>query len=210
MSTPIYFFIDKLYVNNINVYTIETINILLAIKQRKIKRSKGGVTLALIVTRNFGPRDDSLPRQRDKRVARLGHKKGKTDLFFFQRSPPRLPQIFPFYPACSMRGPETRAAFPQRGIYNFGSFSLIARNSGIRINNCFCRKFYCVSAYVRVRRGWYKGTRAGGFMAKKFSRTVHILACPPLLNCSNSVEVIARQICDCDSRRFFRKNRNRR
>lgn len=59
-------------------------------KERKIKANKGGVTLALIVSRNFSPQDDSLPRERDKR-ARLGRKKGETDLFFFQRSPLRPP-----------------------------------------------------------------------------------------------------------------------
>lgn len=79
-------------------------------KERKVKASKG-VTLALIVSRNFSPRDDSLPRERDKRV-RLGHKKGETDLFFFQRSPPRpRHRSFPFIQR-SMRGPETRRDFP--------------------------------------------------------------------------------------------------
>ena len=62
---------------------METINELLAMKQRKIKRSKGGgVTLALIVTRNFGPRDDSLPRERDKRAARSGRKKRRNRFIF--------------------------------------------------------------------------------------------------------------------------------
>jgi len=57
-----------------------------------------------------------------------------------------------------MRGSETRPAFPQRGIYNFDSFSLIARNSGIRINNCFLAKVLLYFPYAGVQRGTYKGT----------------------------------------------------
>lgn len=151
--------------------TIGTMGELSLTAQREIKGGKGGVTLALIVSRNFGPRDDSFPHERDKRArfARArgrnkerkkerrgggrergskGRKKTKTKQIYFSSSGllPARHRSFPFIQRAAYARPpkRARAAFPQRGIYNFDSFSLIARNSGIRINNCFCRKFYCV------------------------------------------------------------------
>lgn len=142
-------------------------------EERKVKASKDGVTLALIVSRNFSLRDDSLLRERDKR-ARLGRKKRRNRFIFLPAvsSPPAIDLSLLSGVACA--APKRGATFPQRGIYNFDSFSLIARNSGIRINNCFCRKFYCVSPRVR-ECGIRIKERANGFMAKKFLR-LYILA----------------------------------
>lgn len=135
--------------------------------------------------------------------AKKKKEKGETDLFFFLPPSPRH-RSFPFIQRVAC------AVFPQRGIYNFDSFSLIARNSGIRINNCFCRKFYCVSTCARapVYAVRVKDFMANGFMAKKFLRGVpaHISAAL-LLNCFHSAEVIARQIRNRDS--FAKSSRNR-
>jgi len=76
--------------------------------KKEERQAKGSVTLALIVSRNFGLRDDSLPRERDKRERGWVRKKRRNRFIFLPvvSFPPSRHRSLPFIQRVACAAPK--------------------------------------------------------------------------------------------------------